>query len=201
MRTGNLLSAIVAFAFVCAGAGRVAAQTVRPPAPGALRPYVFPNVEQFQLSNGLKVILVEKHTLPVVEGRLILDAGAMREPAAKNGLASLTGRLLSEGTTDMTGAEIARQMDALGAQYSTGAGFNTSFADVVALKNVFPQAMSLAARTVIAPSFPATEFIRVKNQALAAYQQSHARTAGLASDAFVRAAFDSSAPFSRPPAG
>ena len=176
-------------------------QAVKPPAAGALRPYVFPSVEQFQLDNGIKVILVEKHTLPVVEGRLILDAGAMREPAAKNGLASLTGRLLSEGTADMSGAEIARQMDALGAQYSTGGGFNTSFADVVALKNVFPQAMALAAKTVIAPSFPATEFTRVKNQALAAYQQSHARTAGLASDAFVRAAFDSTAPFSRPPAG
>jgi len=147
------------------------------------------------------VILVEKHTLPVVEGRLILDAGAMREPAAKNGLASLTGRLLSEGTAEMSGAEIARQMDALGAQYSTGGGFSTSFADVVALKNVFPQAMSLAAKTVTAPSFPATEFIRVKNQALAAYQQSHARASGLAADAFVRAAFDSTAPFSRPPAG
>ena len=60
----------------------------------------FPAVEQFQLANGLKVILVEKHTLPVVEGRLILDAGAQREPAAKSGLASLTGSLLSEGDRD-----------------------------------------------------------------------------------------------------
>ncbi len=183
------------------GAFTAGAQTVKPPAPGPLRPYVFPNVEQFQLPNGLKVILVEKHTLPVVEGRLILDAGAMREPAAKNGLASLTGRLLSEGTTDMSGAEIARQMDALGAQFTTAGGFSTSFADVVAIKNVFPQAMQLAAKTVMSPSFPATEFIRVKNQALAAYQQSHARASGLAADAFIRAAFDTTAPFSRPPAG
>ena len=177
------------------------AQTVKPPEAGPLRPYVFPAVNQFQLDNGLKVIVVEKHNLPIIEGRLILDAGAMREPAAKNGLASLTGRLLSEGTTDMTGAEIARQMENLGASFSTGGGFSTSFADVVALKNVFPQAMQIAAKTVTAPSFPATEFIRVKNQALAAYQQSHARAAGLAADAFVRAAFDTTAPFSRPPNG
>jgi zinc protease len=182
-----------------ADAGR--AQTMQPPPPSALRPYVFPAVEQFQLGNGLKVILVQKHTLPVVEGRLILDAGAMREPAAKSGLASLTGRLLSEGTGTMTGADIAKAMDALGAQYSTGAGFSTSFADVVALRNVFPEAMSLAAKTIIAPSLPVSEFSRVKNQAIAAYQQSHARTAGLAADAFIRAAFDSTAPFSRPASG
>jgi zinc protease len=195
----GLASAVVLAVALCTDAAR--AQTVQPPPPGPLRPYVFPAVEQFQLANGLKVILVEKHTLPVVEGRLILDAGAQREPAAKNGLASLTGRLLSEGTGTMTGADIARAMDALGAQYSSGAGYSTSFADVVSLKNVFPQAMSLAAKTIIAPSFPASEFGRVKNQALAAYQQAHARTSGLAADAFNRAAFDSTAPFSRPTSG
>ncbi|HJP60157.1 MAG TPA: pitrilysin family protein [Gemmatimonadaceae bacterium] len=183
------------------GAITANAQTQSPPAPGPLRPYVFPQVNQFQLANGLKVIVVEKHNLPVIEGRLIIDAGAQREPAAKNGLASLTGRLLSEGTADLSGAEIARQMDALGAQYQTGGGYSTSFADVVALKNVFPQAMQLAAKTVMSPSFPVNEFTRVKNQAIAAYQQSHARTAGLANDAFIRAAFDTAAPFSRPPNG
>ena len=201
MRTATLTMRLASLSLAIGAVGALGAQTVHPPPPGPLRPYVFPSVQQFTLDNGLKVILVEKHTLPVIEGRLILDAGAMREPAAKNGLASLTGRLLSEGTTDLTGAEIARQMDALGAQYSTGGGYSTSFADVVAIKNVFPQAMQLAAKTVMSPSFPVTEFTRVKNQALAAYQQSHARAAGLASDAFIRAAFDSSAPFSRPPAG
>jgi zinc protease len=181
--------------------GVIRAQTVTPPPAGALRPYAFPPVEQFQLPNGLKVILVQKHTLPVVEGRLIVDAGAMREPAAKSGLASLTGSLLSEGTGELDGAGIARAMDALGAQYFTNGSYSAAIADVVALKPVFSQALSLAARTVIAPSFPTGEVSRVKNRALATYQQTHARTAGLAADAFVRAAFDSSAPFSRPASG
>jgi zinc protease len=177
------------------------AQTVTPPPAGPLRPYVFPQVEEFQLANGLRVILVQKHTLPVVEGRLIVDAGAMREPAAKNGLASLTGALLSEGTGSLTGADIARSMDAFGARYFTRADFNAAYADVVALKTVFPQALALTAKTVTAPSFPVGEISRVKNQALAGYQQIHASTAGLASDAFVRAAFESTAPFSRPASG
>lgn len=204
MHCANLINRLASLSLAvgvmgAAGIGR--AQTASPPAPGPLRPYVFPNVEQFQLDNGLKVILVEKHTLPVIEGRVIIDAGAVREPAQKNGLASLTGNLLSEGTGDMTGAEIARRMDALGAQFSTGGGFSTSFADVIALKNVFPQAMALAAKTVISPSFPENEFGRAKSEALASYQQSHARASGLAADAFVRAAFDTTAPFSRPAGG
>jgi len=203
MRSQRLLRNTFALAVgaVMLPAGAARAQKVTPPPAGPLRPYVFPVVEEFQLRNGLRVILVQKHTLPVVEGRLILDAGAMREPAAKNGLASLTGSLLSEGTGAMTGADIARSMDALGAQYFTSATFSAAYADVIALKTVFPQALGLTARTVIAPSFPVGEVSRVKNQALAGYQQSHARTAGLASDAFLRAAFESAAPFSRPASG
>ena len=52
--------------------GRAGAASGTGPAP----PYAFPKVEQFTLDNGLKVILVEKNTLPIVEGRLIIDAGA-----------------------------------------------------------------------------------------------------------------------------
>jgi len=192
--------AALSLAFAVSAVGVAGAQ-VKPPTPGALRPYVFPKVEQFTLPNGLKVILVEKHTLPVVEGRVIIDAGAMREPSSKNGLASLTGRLLPEGTGNLTGAAFALAMESMGASYQAGGLFNNSFADVVALKNVFPAALALAAQTVIAPSFPENEFGRVKNQALAAYQQRRAQASGLASDAFIRAAFDSTAPFSRPTAG
>src|SRR3954463_1875508 len=140
MRHSKHFIGFAAFALVAGFAVTAGAQTPAPPAPGPLRPYVFPQVEQFSLPNGLKVILVEKHTLPVIEGRLIVDAGAVREPAAKSGLASLTGRLLSEGTGTLSGSDIAKQMDLLGAQYSAGGGFSTSFADVVALKNVFSEA-------------------------------------------------------------
>jgi zinc protease len=201
MRSTLLSSIRLGLAATVAVSAAASAQTVNPPAPGPLRPYAFPPVEQFQLPNGLKVILVEKHTVPVVEARLIVDAGSMREPASKNGLASITGSLLSEGTGTMTGADIARAMDVLGAQFFTAAGFTNALADVVALKTVFPQALALAARSVMAPSFAPAEVNRVKNRALASYAQSHAQTAGLASDAFVRAAFDTTAPFSRPASG
>ena len=192
---------IATLALASLGAVNIANAQVKPPAPGALRPYAFPKVEQFTLDNGLKVIVIEKHTLPVVEGRIIIDAGAMREPASKNGLAALAGRLLSEGAGGLSGVEFSRRMESMGASYSAGGGFSTSFADVVALKNVFPDALALAAQSVITPSFPESEFGRVKNQAVAAYQQRRAQASGLAADAFIMAAFDSAAPFSRPPAG
>ena len=65
----------------------------QPPTPGPLRPYAVPQVQTFTLSNGLRVLLVERHSLPIVSARFIVDAGAMREPAEKNGLAVMTGAI------------------------------------------------------------------------------------------------------------
>lgn len=197
MKTINrMLFAAAILPLVTAGA-----QMQQPPGPGPLRPYVFPKIEQFQLPNGMKVVLVEKHTLPIIAARVILDAGAVREPAAKGGLANVTAQILSEGTKGMTGSEIARRMDDLGASFGTSGAYSAAFVDLTALKNVFGDALAIAAKTITEPSFPQAEFDRAKNEAIAAYQQSHARTAGLANDAFFRAAFDSASPFSRPPGG
>ena len=94
-------------ALTLVGAAQLSAQDKTPPAPSALRPYEVPNVQTFTLGNGLKVLLVERHSLPVVTARFVVDAGAMREPAEKNGLAVMTGDLLSEGAKGLTGAQIA----------------------------------------------------------------------------------------------
>lgn len=173
----------------------------QPPAPGPLRPYAFPEVERFTLANGLQVIVVERSTLPIVTARVIVDAGSMREPAAKNGLAALTGNLLSEGTRTLTGAQIAERMERLGAQFSTSGSYSLASVDVTALKPVFSEAMALAATTLLEPSFPEGEFNRLRSEAIAAYRQRLSRAEGIASDLFYVAAFDASAPFSRPPQG
>lgn len=197
LRIAATLAVLAATSFSAVSAG--AQQS--PPGPGPLRPYVFPKIEQFALPNGMKVVLVEKHTLPIISSRIIIDAGAMREPAAKGGLANVTATLLSEGTRELSGTEIARRMESLGAQFGTFGAFSAAFVDVTALKDVYAEALALAAKTVIEPSFPVTEFERAKSEAIAAYEQNHSRTAGLAADAFNMAAFDPSAPFSRPPGG
>src|SRR5438105_1226380 len=178
-----------------------AAQQATPPGPGPLRPYVFPPIEQFTLPNGMNVVLVEKHTLPIISSRIILDAGAIREPADKGGIANITATLLSEGTRDLSGSEIARRMDALGASFGTAGSFSAAFVDLTALKSVYGDALAIAAKTITEPSFPEGEFNRAKSEAIAAYLQGHARVEGLAGDAFYRAAFDPSAPISRPPGG
>src|SRR5687768_6921885 len=155
------IAAIIALLATASPASLVA-QDKDPPKGGPLRPYAAPSVQTFTLNNGLRVLLVERHSLPVVTARFIVDAGAMREPADRNGLAVLTGNLLSEGAKGLTGAQIAEQMADLGAQFSTFGDYGTAFVAVTSLSNNFPKALALAASTLTHPTFSQSDFDRLK---------------------------------------
>ena len=199
--TTRAAAALFAAAAPLALSAQAADSTVKPPSAAPLRPWAVPKVQTFTLDNGVRVLLVERHTLPMVTARVMVDAGALRETASQNGVAALTASLLSEGTGDLSGSEIARRMESLGAQFNTGGTYSLVFADLTAMKTVFAEAMLLAARTLIAPSFPETEVARIRSQMIANYEQNRARAEGIANDVFYRAAFDASAPMSRPPQG
>jgi zinc protease len=175
--------------------------TEQPPAPGQLRPFTIPPARELRLANGVRVVVVEKHTLPIVTGRVLVAAGSMYEPAEKNGLASLTAQVLREGTQSLTGPQIAERMEALGAQFGTGAGFELATASVTAPKSTFADAMELAASTVTSPSFAESELTRVRGQMVAGAVRLNSTVEGLAGLAHNRALFDSATGYSRPVAG
>lgn len=175
--------------------------TEQPPAPGQLRPFTIPPAREFRLPNGVRVVVVEKHTLPIVTGRVLVGAGSMYEPAEKNGLASLTAQVLREGTRTLTGPQIAERMEALGASFGTGAGFEFATANVTAPKSTFGDALELAATTVTSPAFTESELLRVRGQMVAGAVRLNSTVEGLAGLAHNRALFDSATGYSRPVAG
>ena len=196
----------LALAAVLAGAAALPAAAQRehgttPPPAGPLRPFRVPRPEEFTLANGLRVVVVTQPALPIVNARIVVKAGAVYEPADKNGVAQLTASLMDEGVRGMTGSQIAARMERLGAQFQTGAGYASAFANVSALKPVLAEALELAGRTVIEPTFPQDEFDRVRTQAVAQYVQNQATVDGLAAEAFSRALFQPQAPYSRLPLG
>ncbi|HUQ19592.1 MAG TPA: pitrilysin family protein [Gemmatimonadaceae bacterium] len=192
-----IFSALLATAI----ASPLRAQDKEPPKGGPLRPYAVPSVQTFTLNNGLKVLLVERHSLPVVTARFIVDAGAMREPAEKNGLAVLTGNLLSEGAKGLTGAQIAEQMADLGAQLNTFGDQGTAYVALTSLSNVFPKALAIAATTLTDPTFSQSDFDRLKTSTIAAYQRNQSTVEGVGSRVFNIAIYDPATPYSRPSAG
>jgi zinc protease len=196
MRPTLALAALLALA-----AAPAAAQPEQPPAPAPLRPYAVPPLQETTLPNGIRVVVVRQARLPIVEGRILVNAGAQQDAAEQSGLAVLTSDLLSAGTGDLTATQIVQEMERLGAQFSTYASYSQAFANVTASKSAFPEAFALAARTVVAPSFPESEFQRARAQAVAGHLGLQSSVEGLAFETFVRAVFEPSAPYSRMPTG
>jgi zinc protease len=66
---------------------------------GPLNPIKMPKVERAELPNGIKLFLVEDPEYPTIDVWAMVRTGSIFEPAAKAGLASITGTVLRTGGT------------------------------------------------------------------------------------------------------
>lgn len=151
------------------GAGWIAArERSLPPSAPQPTPVQLPAPATQTLSNGMQVVVIECHTLPLVTLRLVVKAGPEADPPQLSGLAEFTASLLSEGTRTRTALQIARQADDAGGILDTGADWDNSYATLSVLSNQIPSAFDLVADMAMHPSFSSDEVERIRRQTLSA---------------------------------
>jgi zinc protease len=126
-----------------------------------------PKMQHATLSNGLKVVLAERHELPLVNFWLDMDAGYAADQSAAPGTASLTMALLNGGTKTRTALQISDEQELQGAQLRAGANLDLSTVELSALKVKLDPSLELFADVVLNPVFPEDDFKRQKKQRLA----------------------------------
>jgi zinc protease len=114
----------------------------------------FPAVQRTQLSNGATVLLVERHTAPLVNVSLAVDAGFAADVPEKAGLASLTLDLMDDGTATRDTFAIVDELDRLGASISTASTLDLSLVRLQALTGQLRPSIDVLADVVLRPSFP-----------------------------------------------
>jgi zinc protease len=150
------------------------------PAVGAPPEVRFPRFERASLANGLKIILAERHAIPVVRLSLLLDAGAAADQFAVPGTASLAMTMLDEGTATRTSLQISDELALLGANLGAGSNLDTSFVTLSALKDKLDPSLDIYADVILHPSFPESDFLRVQKLQLAGIQQEKDSPVGMA---------------------
>jgi zinc protease len=141
------------------------------PKPGPASALHLPVPEKFKLSNGLTVLYSERPGLPLVAANLVIRAGSGVNPVDRPGLASMTARMLQQGTTTRSALQIADRAADLGATLNSGAGADTTGISTRALSRSFPDALELLADVALHPTFPKAEIERVRSERLTAILQ------------------------------
>jgi len=148
------------------------------PALGAPPEVTFPRVQTRELSNGLKVMLLERHTVPMVNMTLAVDAGYAADPQGGAGTAQMTLNMMEEGTKTRDTFALADALDALGAELDTGNGLDLSFVTVRALKANLDGSLELFADVALNPAFPQDMVALGKRRQLARIGQEKASPVG-----------------------
>jgi zinc protease len=130
-----------------------------------------PPIERITLDNGLKVIVIEHHELPVVAFRLVFKTGSAYDPPDKAGLADLTAGLLRKGTRTRTATQIAEEIDFVGGSLGAGSSRDATYATCQVLKKHFDVGLDLLSDIVLDPTFKEDEIERLRKQTLAGIKQ------------------------------
>ena len=174
-------------------------RTLRPE-PGPQSALRLPDFEQTTLPNGLRVWVAPKRGLPEVALCLVLDAGAAATAPEQSGIASLTGRLLTEGAGGRTAQEMARWLDRLGAGLSVSVGYDVAVLTLHALSDMLDEALDFVAAAVAAPAFEPAEVDRVRQERLDEIERRRDDSAELANEVLIGGLFGAHA-YGRPPRG
>ena len=127
-----------------------------------------PTLQRDALSNGLKIVLVERHEIPVVNFWLEVDAGFAADQFSAPGAARLMSALLTSGTERRTALEISDEAQLLGANLSAGSNLDFTTVFLSALKAKLDESLDLYADVILNPVFPEADFKRQQSLQLAA---------------------------------
>ena len=175
-------------------------QRIQPPAPAAPIRANLPQPVETRLANGLRVITVERHDLPIATAYLVSTGGQALDPANRSGVSSLAATLMTKGTATRSATQIARQVESLGGSIGTDAAYGGASVDVTVKSDQLAPAMTILADVATHPAFAPEELERARAQQIDAVTVAFKNPSQLAALVADRAAFGS-ATFGAPGGG
>jgi predicted Zn-dependent peptidase len=130
-------------------------------ADGALK---LPPFKRVKLPNGMTVLLMEQHEVPIVSFNFVIKAGAVGDPAGKEGLASLTAGLLRKGTRTRSADQIAAALDFVGGTLMADSNYDYTWGAAEFVKKDIDKGLDLLKDTLVNATFPPDEVAKLLKQ-------------------------------------
>ncbi|WP_299486733.1 pitrilysin family protein [Acaryochloris sp. IP29b_bin.137] len=136
--------------------------------------------QKFKLANGLVVLVTENPIADIIAARIFVGAGSIREPENQAGIAYLTAATLTKGTHRFSSAEIAEQVESVGASLGVERASDYFLLSLKTVSEDFLDILTLAAELLRTPSFPEPEVELEKRLALQSIRSQQEQTFTLA---------------------
>lgn len=153
---------------------KIAEQAAKLPKAGPDPKLSLPPIEKTKLSNGMDLWMVEHKELPLVSMNMVFRTGSSNEPENKVGVSNLTSALLDDGTATRSAADIANQLQSIGANLGSGVDFDSAGVSIQTLTRHLDKAIDIFADVIQNPSFPASEVESLRGRQLVALRQQRA---------------------------
>lgn len=168
-----------------------------PPALGQVKNLELPAPVRFTLTNGLKVVLMEKHNVPMVQLNVLIQTGNYDDPQGKEGLTSFVMDALDEGAGNLSALQLSDEIEYLGAQIGSGSRPFSSEVNCTAPVGRLQEVLALMSTIVLKPTFPDAELDRLKKLRLNGLLQSYDEPNAIAQRAFNQLMFTDGSPYGR----
>ena len=160
-----------------------------------------PKLQRVTLSNGLKVILAERHEVPLVNFTLAADAGFASDASTSAGTANLAMVVLTDGTRTRNALQISDDLESLGATLRGSSNLDLSFVSLSALTSKLDPSLNLFADVLLNPSYPENEVKREQKLVLAGIEREQNSPATLALRVLPALLYGAGHPYGNPLTG
>ncbi|HEY6402373.1 MAG TPA: pitrilysin family protein, partial [Blastocatellia bacterium] len=157
-------------------------------------------VRRFQLSNGIKLLVLENPANPTVSMAGSMRAGEYFSPVGKDSLASITASMLGKGTRRRSKLEIAEELETAGARVGLSSNTFTASVSGLSLSRDLPMIVSTLAEELREPAFPGEELDKMRQRIIANIQEEQDDTRARAYDRMTQLVFPEGSPFHQTPA-
>ena len=155
-----------------------------------IQAYAAAPIQHWQSSQGGQIYFVASPGLPMVDIRLVFDAGSARD-GKHQGIASLTASLLETGAGQWNADQLAQRFDDVGAKFHYATNRDTSSVSLRTLTqaDLFSQAVTTFQQIISQPRFAMQDFQRIKDQTLINLKQQQERPGYIAKKAFYQSLY------------
>ena len=160
-----------------------------------------PKIETWTTGNGAKVMFVEAPAIPMLDVRVVFNAGSARDGSLP-GLSLMTNMLLNDGAGDLSADQLAEGFENLGAQFGASSLRDMAILTLRTLSDaeVQQQSLALLEQVLTKPTFASDEIERRRLQMRVGLEKQRESPSATAKNSFFETLYGDH-PYAHDPGG